>query len=365
MDLRVRWEREKTLYFLFVLSLVFFILAKVVPYRESRAVREEMIRASRIMSEATQALREFREKRGIPIDPSVDINRTGLIGERLTSITTSLGSLQAKRTTTNPNFAGLMVFLLREAGVKRGETIAVGASGSFPALIVAVLSASKAMSLNPQVIASLGASQWGANIARFHWLHMHQCLVKSRIFSFPLIASSLGGEKDKGEDMQEEGRALLLSDLKKSGFPVVTGENLPDVAGNRMNLYIRSAGERKIRAFVNIGGSWANLGTDSRVLFLKPGVVKTHPLLPKQKQGVLYRMVAQDVPVIHLLYIKGLVQRYGLAWDPIPLPPAGTGEMYRKVQERQKSFLFLTLTYLVLVLGLLVSPCRASFAGIF
>ncbi len=36
-------------------------------------------------------------------------------------------------------------------------------------------------------------------------------------------------------------------------------------------------------------------------------------------------MVARGVPVIHLLYIKGLVESHGLPWDPVPLPAPGQG----------------------------------------
>jgi hypothetical protein len=34
-------------------------------------------------------------------------------------------------------------------------------------------------------------------------------------------------------------------------------------------------------------------------------------------------MSESGIPVIHLLYVKGLAQQYGLPWDPIPLPAAG------------------------------------------
>jgi hypothetical protein len=36
-------------------------------------------------------------------------------------------------------------------------------------------------------------------------------------------------------------------------------------------------------------------------------------------------MMALGVPVIHFLYIKGLVERHGLPWDPVPLPEPEKG----------------------------------------
>jgi len=342
-------QKRQTPFLLFILSLVFFILAKSLPSWEANAVIEKMKEASWIMSQATSVLRECRKDKPLSIDPSSDINRTGLIGTRLSPITTSLGNLEAKRTTTNPNFAGLVVYLLKEAGVEEGDTIAVGASSSFPALIVAVLSASKAMDLNPLIIASLGASQWGANLPDFHWLHMQDCLWNNGVFAYIPVGISLGGKQDRGEDMEEQGRRLLMKAIEGSGIPVVEETGLEPTVEAKMRLYSKAAGEKPIKAFVNIGGSWSNLGTDREVLSLKPGLVRFHRIPPKENRGILFEMGARDVPVIHLLFIRGLVERYGLAWDPVPLPQPGVGKIYERIRETQPSFLYVSLLYFLLL----------------
>jgi hypothetical protein len=41
-------------------------------------------------------------------------------------------------------------------------------------------------------------------------------------------------------------------------------------------------------------------------------------------------MAAQNRPCIHLLFVKGLALKYGLPWDPIPLPTPGTLEVLAK-----------------------------------
>ncbi|MCP2521068.1 poly-gamma-glutamate system protein, partial [SCandidatus Aminicenantes bacterium Aminicenantia_JdfR_composite] len=189
-------KNKKTIILLFSLSLIFFILTKYYSYREGSDY--DMIKASEIMLRAMETIKNCRKVKGIPFDENVDINKTGLIGIKYSSITTSIGNLEAKRTTTNPNFAGLIIFLLKRIGIKNGDTIAVGASGSFPALIIAVLSASKVMNLKPLIIFSIGASQWGANIPEFNMLDIFDCLLKKRIFNVKPIAVSLGGEKDIG-----------------------------------------------------------------------------------------------------------------------------------------------------------------------
>ena len=70
----------------------------------------------------------------------------------------------------------------------------------------------------------------------------------------------------------------------------------------------------------NSGGGFANLGTSLQVLDVKPGLHRSLPLPPVSQRGVLFAMAARKVPVIHLLFVKGLVMQAGLPWDPIPLP---------------------------------------------
>ncbi len=348
-------------FILFFLSLVFFLFLKIVPPREARALKEEMLTASRIMSEASALLRECREEIGLVLDPDTDINRTGLIGIESSPLTTSLGNLKAKRTTANPNFAGLIVYLLKEAGVKSGDAIAVGASGSFPGLIVAALSAAKAMDVEALVIASLGSSQWGANHPRFHWLCMHRCLWEKGLFLRLPIALSLGGSQDRGGEMPEEGFVILERDMLESGIPTIQESRLVENVEAKMRLYFREAGEKKVKAFVNVGGSWSNLGIDSEVLRVEPGLTKITRFPPQEKRGVLFQMAAQGIPAIHLLFVKGLAQRYGLEWDPTPLPQPGEGELYVKVVENQKSFLIISLAYLFIFLVCLIF-IRAKFS---
>lgn len=356
----LRLPKKQLIYVFFVLSLVFFLLAKIFPSREARILREEMFMASQIMSEAIEALKDCREAKNLAIDPSSDVNRTGIIGVKSSPITTTLGSLEAKRTSTNPNFGGLLVSLLRKTGVDSGDTIAVGASGSFPALILAVLSAAKAMDLNPLVLVSLGASQWGANHPDFHWLHMQKCLQQNGIFFFQPIAISMGGDQDIGRDMQEEGRTLLIKEMGESGLPIISEGDLQTNVESKMRTYVQKASGKRIKAFVNVGGSWSNLGIDSAILHLRPGLGKISRFPSEERRGVLYAMAALKIPVIHLLYVKGLVQRYGLAWDPVPLPQPGQGDIYQRILENQKSFLWISVVYLVLFGVVLVFGVKKS-----
>jgi len=347
-------NREYVIYILCGLSVVFFVLLRLYPQTGSEAFRNEMIRASEIMEDATEALKACHLERGLSIDRSTDINETGLIGIEHSEITTSIGSLGSKRTSTNPNFAGLIVRLLRECDIQKGDAVAIGASGSFPALIIASLAALEALDLNPLWISSLGSSQWGANRPQFHWIHMWRCLEDNGLFGKPPLALSLGGEGDTGEDMDEKGRQLLWEDIRQSGLILLNEQGLSRNVASRMALFENAAKGKEIKAFINIGGSWSNMGTDSMVLHVKPGLNRIEKLPSPERRGVIYAMAAKGIPVIHLLYVRGLTQRYGLPWDPSPIPDPGEGALYTTIGESQRFVFGLAAAYVILVLLVLV-----------
>ena len=343
-------KNEHVVYILCALSMAFFVLWKFLPQDGTGILRKEMLRASRLMEEATDTLKACRFQKGLRSDRSTDINGTGLIGLEHSAITTSIGNLGSKRTSANPNLAGLIVKLLKECGIQEGDCVAVGASGSFPGLIIATLAAAEVLDLDALWIPSLGASQWGANHPQFHWHHMWQCLEKSGLFSHPPLALSLGGEGDAGKDMEEGGRQLLWEDIRGSGLPFLDEPDLTRNVALRMDIYKDAANGKKIKAFVNIGGSWSNLGSDSMVLGLKPGLNLIDKLPPPERRGVIYAMAARGVPVIHLLYLRGLTQRYSLAWDPSPLPGPGEGAIYRITGEEKELMFGLGVAYIVLMI---------------
>ncbi|MDH7513054.1 MAG: poly-gamma-glutamate system protein [Clostridiales bacterium] len=344
-------KKRAFIYSLAFLSILSFILAKLIAEKPP-GIKGEMILASKLMREATDAVRRCQEAMGLVIDRNIDPNATGLIGFDTSQITTSLGNLEAKRTTTNPNFAGLLVRLLDEAGAKRGDAVAIGASSSFPALILASLCATKAMDLKPLLICSLGASQWGANNPDFHWLDIQECLQQAGLLNIQPLALSLGGEADSGQGMSPEGRDFLIREAGRRGLRVLEESDLQNNVRERLHLYEAAAGERGIKVFINVGGSYANLGTDSRILNLKPGLAEFHDLPPQERRGVVFEMASRGIPVIHLLYVKGLSERYGLPWDPSPLPEPGKGEIYKAKVLSGRPFFLVGATYLFLA-GLL------------
>jgi poly-gamma-glutamate system protein len=335
-----------------VLSIVAWIVLQATSPRQTISWSDEMLAAAEQMQRATVALGRWCETAGIEVDEALDPNRTCLIGPEYTELFTTLGQLEAKRTTTSPDFAGLLVHLLGEAGVTAGDTIAVGASASFPALLVAILAAADAMDLLPFAVISLGSSSYGATRPEFNLLHIYEALLDEGLVTSPPAGISLGGERDVAAEFDSAFREGLLQQIHMSGSPLVYDSDLRRNVGRRMAIY-QAGGGHEAAAFVNIGGSDANLGTSPLVFEVAPGLNTNLSLPPRDERGVLFEMAARGVPVIHLLHIRGLAQRYGLSWDPIPLPQPGSTVLREPVTPAGWGFWLLTLAYFV-VLGLVL-----------
>ena len=351
-------QRDTVLYALGASSLLFLAAALAITQRPL-GIKDKMLAASRGMDKAVKAVRDCRESRGIGLEPAADTNLTGLIGLETSAITTSLGNLEAKRTTVNPNFAGLITLLLRQAGIRRGDTVAIGASSSFPALISASLCAVQAMEVRGFLICSLGASQWGANHPDFSWLDILACLNRSGLLSAEPIALSLGGDGDVGKDMSAEGRALLVRLGRETGLPFLSEPDLEKNVRERLRIFETAAGEAGIQAFINIGGSYANMGIDSEILKVGPGLAAFSGIPPVERRGVIFEMAARRIPVIHLLYVKGLCDKYGLPWDPSPLPGPGQGDIFERKEVDPLGFLILAGAYFLLIAIVLAIAARS------
>ncbi len=297
-----------------------------------------MLEAARLMAEGIAVTRQARLTRGLTINPWTDPNRTGLIGFEWSPMTTTLGSLASKRTSTNPNLAAGLVRWLHEAGVREGSAVAVGASGSFPGLALGTLAAVHALGGRPISITSVGASSWGANEPEFTWLDMEVELERAGLATRS-VGASVGGEDDDGAGLGPDARRQLLAAIARSGVPLLPGATLAGRVAARMAAYDAATGGQ-IAAFVNIGGAAANTGTCLGMLGLRPGV---HRALPpcRGEPGVMWRMSARGVPVLHLLHVDGIAAAFGLPVDPVPLPEPGHGAPFERPSRGRSAVLLL------------------------
>lgn len=344
------WIKPRApLYFLFLivaLALFSYLLFSSAQKKEKKGSYQEMVEASSIMAKAMDHLYQARIKKGLPYEEELDPNRTGLIGLEYTALTTTYGSLEAKRTATNPLMAALMVEYFVKAGLREGDVVAIGASGSFPSLLLACLGACKALHLSPLIIYSLGSSTYGANIVGFTMIEMLEELRKRKIFpeTYDILAVSLGGGGDTGEGLL--GREEAKRWLEEGPYPFIYEEDLEKNRSKRIEIYGEHSPKESIAIYVNIGGGVASFGASPLSLSLRGGLLLENPLL-KEGDGLIFYYLSQGIPVIHLIHIRQIAEEEGLDVDPIPLPKPGEGEIFYQISYPSS----LGALFLILLLG--------------
>lgn len=330
---RLYWRPHKVsraeLFVVVMAALLGLFLVERLPLTQEQPYYTEKMAAARLARRAMETVKARRLQLG-PIDPEIDIAESGLIGQLISPVTSNKGHLGAKRTTVNPNFAAVVLEHLKEVGVGQGDLVAVGASGSFPALGISVYAALETLGADYVVIASASSSQWGANHPDLLWIDMERLLVERGIFRHRSVAASLGAIKDKGQGLSKEGRALLEKTIKTNGLEFIREDSLADSVERRMQIFKREADGRRYSAYINIGGGAASVGTHVGKKLYQPGLNPEPPRGAGQVDSVMNRFAFAGVPVIHLIRIKTLAERHGFPWQPTTVPPPGQGDIFVK-----------------------------------
>jgi poly-gamma-glutamate system protein len=333
---RVYWRppgvSRPALLLITLLAISSLIAVEGFPVQKKQRWYAEKIAAARRAREGMALVKAERVHRGIAIDPATDPSSSGLIGSALTPVTSNTGYLEAKQTSVNPNFAAVFVNMLKGANLRKRDVVAVGVSGSFPALNIAAYAALEALELVAVVITSTASSEWGANHPDFMWPDMERLLAAKRVFGIRSTAASLGGIDDRGFGMSEEGRDLLRMAIERNGLTRIDSQSVPDAIAKRMQIYERAAGSRPIKAYVNIGGGSASVGTHIGKKQFLPGVNLDPPQAETLMDSVMLRFLSRNIPVIHISQIKQLARANGLSVRPENLPRVGEGTVYVKAE---------------------------------
>ena len=309
---------------------------------------DEKLAASQLAQSAMASVKAEKLARGIPVDRDFDINETGMIGLRWSGMTTTLGVLEAKRTSTNPDFAAVAVDLLKRCGAKEGDRVAVNLSGSFPALSLSVLSAAEVLNLRPVVIASLGASMWGANDPAFTWLDIEHVVRESKLIRSGTFAASLGGALDVGKDMDDEVRERLRTRIRAANVVFIEEPDFEKNLAQRMTLYLADG---LPVCFINVGGNLTSGGAEVDSGALRPGLMRSLDDAGTHIGGLIRAFLERKVPVIHLLDLKAVAAATGLPYDPVPLPAPGSGGIFRAMQVNRGYVAVLLALASVLLVG--------------
>ena len=331
---KIYWRPHKVsrfeLVFVALLAALALVLVAEFQVEDAQPWYAEKLEASRLAQRALDVLREEHLRRGAELDLTVDPAGTALIGPVMSEITTNTGHLSAKQTTLNPNFAAVVVHYLKRLGVEAGDVVAVGASGSFPALNVAVYAALQTLGAKPIVVMSVSGSQWGANDPQFTWADMERVLFDKKVFEFCSVAASRGGIEDKGLGLNRAGRQSLDAAIERNGLTHLKPADYVNSIEQRMAIFADRAAPLGVKAYINVGGGTTSVGTKVGKLAFEPGINRSPPVGPREIDSVMTRFVRDGVPVVHLVQVRELARRFGLPVAPSVTPQPGEGDVFAK-----------------------------------
>lgn len=363
---RTRNPSKRLLIILALFSILIFYLAEGTKRRKQAPYWDLKNRVANLDQRAQGLIRQKIEELGIPIDFENDPNGTGLIGEQYTLITTDRGELRSKMVATNPNFAAAMVEMFKECNLRRGDMIAVGITGSFPGANIALYCACEVMGIEPIVITSLGASNWGANHPDFTWLDMERALYEARLISYRSVASSLGGGTDNGRGLSIQGRRLLLDAIERNDVELIFSGNPDNILegkgslksniDRRMEIYADRSKGRRYAAYVNIGGGLASLGSSQNGRLIPSGVNFDLHRRNFPARGAINMMADRKIPIIHLLRLGEVAEEYSFPLDVVPAPIVGEGPIFY----RDQYSLSTTIIYAAILIVFVVAAIRVD-----
>jgi poly-gamma-glutamate system protein len=293
---------------------------------------KEKMEAAKRTQAAFDYIKNYRLEKGVFIDDVNDPNETALIGQKYTLITTDRGDIDSKLSSTNPNIAAIMVQYLKDAGLEKGDYVAVGMTGSFPTINIAALAALEVLELRPIVISSVGASNFGANDPEFTWLDMESLLIQKGILKTKSYAASIGGGDDIGRGLSPMGRELILSAIERNQIKLINKGNLISNIDERMQMYNKASGNSSISAYINIGGSVASLGHSVNSNLIDPGLTIEFLAQNYPIPGVIIKMGERGIPLVNMVNIKTILRQFEMPINPTPLPEPGDGNIYTEIK---------------------------------
>ena len=312
------------------ITLLVLFMMRLFPYRTTAWEHHRMLEAAYRTQSSFDVIQCYRTERGQRMLKSQDPSRTGMLGPSMSLVTTLPGHLDAKQTSVNPNFAAVAVRLLLDAGVQPGDSVAIGMTGSFPALNIAVLQACESLDLRPLIVSSAASSQFGANDPGMMWPDMEKILSDQGLISHRSLLTSTGGFRDAADGMTDDTRKLLLHAIRRNNARFLRCNSLTESIEKRLRTMETSAESEPIAAYINIGGGAASVGGTEGNKRFGSGIVDPDTLddLLEDLDCVAMRFMARGVPFINMVHTVGLAKRYGLVIAPIERPAVGQSGVY-------------------------------------
>ena len=313
----------------------FLFLQKFAIRLEPLENRERMERATALTERWFHIVQKRKSELGL-ISPG-ESRATGLLGREYTPMTTTLGSLDAKQTALNPEFAALIVRILDEEGFDSMSVVGVACSGSFPGLSIAALAALQTIGARVVLASSLGASSFGANEPEATWIDMERWLIEAGDLRQGSLLVSAGAENDAGEGLPEGGLEQIQRACNRWGVKLSKPGSLREAIEARVRLFTG------VDLLVNIGGNQAMLGGCAHASGIPAGFHRALRSCTDENRGVIQRLSSRGTPVLHLLNIRDLAARYGMPIGLSSSPRSTSLYARRTVDKTQVTFVLIVL----------------------
>ena len=279
--------------------------------------------------------------------------KTGMIGAEYTAITTTIGNLDSKITSLDPNFAAVYIKMFSELSLDKGDEIVINISGSFPMLDISCIMAAEEYGLKPYLMASVGASSFGATNPAFTIFDMLQYLYQQELISTKINVVSLGGSNDVGENFGEfndyNDRNLIIDRINKSGVNFLYEKDFDTNIEKRLQLIKET--HKNVKLFINIGGNSVGIGINENAFYKSNGIIYANKYKninsSKSGEGLIGKFLKSGVNAIQMLNLKNIASNYGLEYGFNKLPEVGQGDSYY-----EKSY---NLTYPIIAVVIVVT----------
>ncbi|MFH2036767.1 MAG: poly-gamma-glutamate system protein [Candidatus Zixiibacteriota bacterium] len=283
------------------------IINRFFTHKVERLNIGQMNRAAELSIRWFDEIDKLKMANGIEIQKR-DCAFPSLIGEEYSPMTTTLGSLEAKISSSNPDFAALLVSMLIDARIDSTSTIGLIISGSFPSLAIVSLAALQIVNANVILISSLGASTYGANQEGATWLDMEKWLHANGLkYNSEIV--TIGSENDNGGGLTGEGVAMILASAERNNIELFVPENITDAIEYKTKLLSK----RNIDLLINIGGNQASLGACAHASTIPNGFHQKYEFCTDADRGIIARMSEQNIPFINMLNIRDLAVKNGIS----------------------------------------------------
>lgn len=259
------------------------------------------------------ALWQKQIESGIVLSHAEDRLKTGFIGVEWSNLTTTLGSLEAKRTSADPLWAAQFLDWFDKLGLKAGDPVVIYSSSSFPAMLFSAVVAAENAGLRVLLAVSLGSSTWGANREDFPWPSMWKVLTDGGYVKTRPVFYTPGGAAEAGSNLEPEIMQMFSLISEAEGIPLIIPRTLAEAVDYKSERMIEFAP----KLFISIGGSNANLGDSADAAeipngLLLPGGTYSYPT----GDGIISRALISGIPTLNILNIRQLAAESGIPWDP-------------------------------------------------